>query len=107
MLLYFPLYIDISMSFNFLTDPTGKSTNTASSPTAGNRTILLNFAILTNSTLSLLLRFLRLGVRFCLLNISTLPHASRVFCSEETQKRLKNKAASFIYIIIRSKKCFA
>ena len=106
MFLYFPLYSDISICFDFLTEPTGESTNTASSPTAGNRTILLNFAILRNSKLSLLLRFLRLGVRLCLLNISTLQHASRVFYSKERQKRLKIKAASFIYTIIRSKEMF-
>ena len=106
MLLYFPSYIDISICFDFLTEPTGESANTASSPSAGIRTILLNFVVLTNSTLSLLLRFLRLGVRFCLLNISTLPPASRVFYSKEKQKRLKNKAASFIYITIRLKEMF-
>lgn len=107
---FFPLYIDKAICFDFLTEPTGESTNTSSSPTAGNQTILLNFTDLTVSTSSLLLkkaiRFLRLGVRLCLLNTSTLQHASRVFYSQETQKRLKNKAALFIYIIIRSKEMF-
>ena len=53
---YFPLYIDIAICFDFLTEPTGESTNIPSSPTAGNQTILLKFAALTVSTLSFTLK---------------------------------------------------
>ena len=82
------LCIDTAICVDLLTEPTGESTNISSSPTAGNRTISLYFAVLT-----LLAKYIYTA-------------ACIIIYSKETEKRLKNKAASFIHIIIRSKEMF-